>query len=229
MGGAVGEGAELLVFPEYGAMELTSRPALALVLLQAVEAGTFDRKHLTALHARQLRSLGLLVHLVRYDEPVRPHDYDLVVLGPGPGDPNADDDPRVAALRRLVRRLLDEERPLLAVCLSHQVLSRELGLAVRRRSTPNQGVRRTVDLFGEPVDVGFYNSFAAHSPHDVHEAPGGVRVEVSRDAGGEVHALRGPGFRSVQFHAESVISRDGLDVLRGLVRDLLARRSVVVR
>ncbi|TQM85197.1 phenazine biosynthesis protein phzE [Saccharothrix saharensis] len=183
----------------------------------------------TAMLESQLRSLGLLVHLVRYDEPVRPHDYDLVVLGPGPGDPNADDDPRVAALRRLVRRLLDEGRPLLAVCLSHQVLSRELGLAVRRRATPNQGVRRTVDLFGERVDVGFYNSFAAHSPHDVHEAPGGVRVEVSRDAGGEVHALRGPGFRSVQFHAESVISRDGLDVLRGLVRDLLARRSVVVR
>jgi putative heme-binding domain-containing protein len=36
---------------------LTSRPALALVLLEAVEAQKFDRKHLTALHARQLRSL----------------------------------------------------------------------------------------------------------------------------------------------------------------------------
>jgi putative heme-binding domain-containing protein len=35
----------------------TSKPALALPLLRAVETGTFDRKALTALHARQLRNL----------------------------------------------------------------------------------------------------------------------------------------------------------------------------
>ncbi len=36
---------------------LTSRPALALALLRAVESGAFDKKALTALHARQLRNL----------------------------------------------------------------------------------------------------------------------------------------------------------------------------
>ncbi|MFM8618781.1 MAG: PVC-type heme-binding CxxCH protein [Opitutaceae bacterium] len=36
----------------------TSRPALALPMLRAVEAGRFDRKALTALHARQLRKLN---------------------------------------------------------------------------------------------------------------------------------------------------------------------------
>ncbi|MES2694885.1 MAG: PVC-type heme-binding CxxCH protein [Verrucomicrobiota bacterium] len=36
---------------------LTSKPALALPLLRAVEAGTFEKKQLTALHARQLRNL----------------------------------------------------------------------------------------------------------------------------------------------------------------------------
>ncbi len=36
---------------------LTSKPALALPLLQAVESGAFERKNLTALHARQLRNL----------------------------------------------------------------------------------------------------------------------------------------------------------------------------
>jgi len=36
---------------------LTSKPALALPLLRAVESGAFDRKALTALHARQLRNL----------------------------------------------------------------------------------------------------------------------------------------------------------------------------
>ncbi len=36
---------------------LTSRPALALPLLRAIETGAFDKKALTALHARQLRNL----------------------------------------------------------------------------------------------------------------------------------------------------------------------------
>ena len=36
---------------------LTGKPALALALLRAVEAGAFDRKALTALHARNLRNL----------------------------------------------------------------------------------------------------------------------------------------------------------------------------
>ena len=36
---------------------LTGKPALALPLLQAVETGAFDKKALTALHARQLRNL----------------------------------------------------------------------------------------------------------------------------------------------------------------------------
>jgi putative heme-binding domain-containing protein len=36
---------------------LTSKPALALALLQAVQTGALEKKHLTALHARQLRNL----------------------------------------------------------------------------------------------------------------------------------------------------------------------------
>jgi putative heme-binding domain-containing protein len=36
---------------------LTGKPAFALALLRAVESGNFDKKNLTALHARQLRNL----------------------------------------------------------------------------------------------------------------------------------------------------------------------------
>jgi putative membrane-bound dehydrogenase-like protein len=36
---------------------LTSKPVFALALLRAVETGAFDKKHLTALHARQIRNL----------------------------------------------------------------------------------------------------------------------------------------------------------------------------
>lgn len=41
----------------------------------------------TAMIALQLRSLGLSVTLRRYDEDAEFDAWDLVVMGPGPGDP----------------------------------------------------------------------------------------------------------------------------------------------
>lgn len=178
----------------------------------------------TGMIGQVLSALGLFVTIRRFDEPFAVDEHDLVVLGPGPGNPLDDTDPRIAVVRTVVHRLLADERPFLAVCLSHQVLSHVLGFGLRRRAVPNQGAQRDIDLFGRHVTVGFYNSYAAHSDVDKAEcaAVPGV-VEVSRDtASGEVHALRGNGFRSMQFHAESVLSRDGMAVIREAVAELLA-------
>ncbi|GAA1855523.1 anthranilate synthase family protein [Myceligenerans crystallogenes] len=164
----------------------------------------------TAMMVQQLRTTGADVTVRRFDEPYDDAGHDLVLLGPGPGDPNDPGSPKMRHLRGEVRRFLASGRPFLAVCLSHQVLSRELGLPVRRRERPNQGVQHTIDLFGSTERVGFYNSFAAVAPSDVLDVAGIGRVDVCRDtATGEVHALHGPGFASVQFHAESVLTIDG--------------------
>lgn len=194
--------------------ELTGRRALVVDL-----EDTF-----TGMIGQVLSALGLFVTIRRFDDPFAVEEHDLVVLGPGPGNPLDYTDPRIAVVRTAVHRLLADERPFLAVCLSHQVLSHVLGFGLRRRAVPNQGAQRDIDLFGRHVTVGFYNSYAAHSDVDKAEcaAVPGV-VEVSRDAAsGEVHALRGNGFRSMQFHAESVLSRDGMAVLREAVAELLA-------
>ncbi|GAA1389941.1 phenazine biosynthesis protein PhzE [Kitasatospora putterlickiae] len=176
----------------------------------------------TAMLHHQLASLGLAVTVRRFDEPYTFDGQDLVVMGPGPGDPNDDRSAKIAHLRRTVRGLLDERRPFLAVCLSHQTLSRELGLQVERCAVVNQGLQREIDLFGERERVGFYNTFAAVSDSDKVDCPGVGTVEVSRDAAtGEVYALRGPYFASLQFHAESVLSPGGVRILGNAVRELL--------
>jgi 2-amino-4-deoxychorismate synthase len=176
----------------------------------------------TSMLERQLRSLGMQVTLCRYDQVPGFEGHDLVVMGPGPGDPRDGSHPKIAAIRAHVRTLLDQRRRFLAVCLSHQVLSLELGLGLHRRETPNQGVQREIDLFGTAERVGFYNTFAARSESDLLTVPGIGRVEVCRDpAAGEVHALRGPHFSSVQFHAESVLTQNGLRILAGLAGQVL--------
>src|SRR5690348_13814935 len=66
--------------------------------------------------------LGLTSEVVRHDEyDAATHDpvldsADLVIVGPGPGDPRDDDDPKMAVLRRVTQRLLEREQPFLAVC-----------------------------------------------------------------------------------------------------------------
>jgi len=186
----------------------------------------------TAMIAHQLRSTGLSVAVRRFDEPYSFDGHDLIVMGPGPGDPRDTGHPKIAHLRDAVRRLLGERRPFLAVCLSHQVLARELGLPLVRRTVPNQGAQRKIDLFGSPERVGFYNTFAARSTEDKFECAGVGVIEVSRDPGnGEVHALRGPHFASVQFHPESVLTQDGVRIVGGLLAgfpgcgDLTEKRS----
>ncbi|MFD4002159.1 anthranilate synthase family protein [Streptomyces rubiginosohelvolus] len=176
----------------------------------------------TAMIAGQIRSLGMSVTVRRFDEEYRPDAYDLVVLGPGPGDPGAAGHPKIRHLHDAVGGLLQARRPFLAVCLSHQVLSRRLGFELRRRNVPNQGVQREIDLFGRTESVGFYNTFAAVSTADKKEVDGTGLVEVCRDPhSGEVHALRGPHFASMQFHAESVLTQDGPRIVGSLLRDVL--------
>nr|UUJ74618.1 Pzm6 [Streptomyces sp.] len=176
----------------------------------------------TSMLGHQLRALGLAVTVRRFDEPYALEGHDLVVLGPGPGDPRDAAHPKIGHLRGTVRRLLDERRqPFLAVCLSHQVLAAELGFALVRRPVPNQGTRREIDLFGRIEQVGFYNTFAARGGEDKRDCGGVGAVEVSRDPDtGEVHALRGPHFASVQFHPESVLTRDGVRIVGALLTGL---------
>ncbi|MFK0021378.1 anthranilate synthase family protein [Streptomyces sp. NPDC090798] len=176
----------------------------------------------TAMLAHVLRSSGLEVTVRRYDEPglreaVRTHEGPLV-LGPGPGDPLDMDDPKMRFLRELTAEVIGGHgHGVLGVCLGHELIAAELGLAIVRKEVPYQGAQTGIDLFGRAETVGFYNSFVAHCDEETAAELSAHGIEVSRTQGGEVHALRGPGFAGVQFHPESVLTLNGTAVVRELV------------
>lgn len=168
--------------------------------------------------------LGMTTDVVRHDD-FRLADgldaldgYDLVVVGPGPGDPRDASDPKIATVQRAVDALLASDQRFLAVCLGHQVLSRQVGLDLAFKDIVFQGTQATLPVLGRDETVGFYNTFVARVP--ASGLPDGVAVETD-PATGDVHAISGPTYRGIQFHAESILTQRGFAILRDLVLELL--------
>ncbi|MEE1741032.1 anthranilate synthase family protein [Streptomyces sp. BE147] len=180
----------------------------------------------TAMLAHLLRSAGLEVSVRRYDEPGLREDLRAhrgpVVLGPGPGNPGDLTDPKMRLLRGFAAELVrDHRHGLLGVCLGHELIAAELGMDVVRKAVPHQGAQTRIELFGRPETVGFYNSFTARCDGASAAELAAHGIEVSRDeATGELHALRGEGFASVQFHPESVLTIRGAAIVSELLAGL---------
>ncbi|MGA7148273.1 MAG: aminodeoxychorismate/anthranilate synthase component II, partial [Microbacterium sp.] len=174
----------------------------------------------TTMLAHQLRHLGLDTRIAAWDA-VTDADLaaaDLVVSGPGPGDPRDPSTARMRRMREIVSARRASGRPLLAVCLSHQILADSVGIELSPLDAPHQGLQKTVDVFGMLASIGFYNTFTARVPAGT-TAVG--ETAVAADASGDVYALRGPGYASVQGHLESILSRDGMITLERLVSHAL--------
>jgi phenazine biosynthesis protein phzE len=76
-----------------------------------------------------------------------------------------------------------------------------------------------VRVGGRTERVGFYNTFVGRVG-DGQPLPEGVSIEAD-PVTGDVNVVRGPHYRGVQFHAESILTEHGYDLLHDLVRELL--------
>lgn len=146
--------------------------------------------------------------------------YSFVLFGPGPGDPNDDNDRRIAALRSGIKKCLLEGIPILAICLSHQILSQLLGMQVVKLSPIWQGQQKKISFFGRSETVGFYNSF--------------IPVDIERDGSGSCYGsfyeethdgyvihISGEKFESCQFHPESVLTINNTNIITNMISHIL--------
>ncbi|EON22434.1 anthranilate synthase component [Nocardioides sp. CF8] len=158
---------------------------------------------------------------------VRHEDYatgafdgaDLVIVGPGPGDPRDGTHPKIAAFRGAVDDLLASGQPFLAVCLGHQTLCERLGIPLAFKDIVFQGTQSPIPYRGRTERVGFYNTFVGRVT-DPSALPDGVTVERDEESG-DVHLVAGPHYRGIQFHAESILTEHGYDLLHDLVQALV--------
>jgi phenazine biosynthesis protein phzE len=164
-----------------------------------------------------LSHLGLVAKVVDFRAAAAiSNEQQLVLVGPGPGDPTDLNDPKMKVVHGIVQSLLDQKKKFMAVCLGHQVLCHRLGMRVEPTDPPLQGVQKSIDLFGRREPVGFYNTFFARRP-DVTP----LGVEIASETDGRVTALRSENFCSFQFHVESVLTTNSVPLLRDALLWLL--------
>jgi phenazine biosynthesis protein phzE len=169
-----------------------------------------------------LSVLGMSSSVVRHEDYRQGclDGHDLVIVGPGPGDPRDGKHPKITHFRAAVDELLAKQQPFLSVCLGHQTLCERLGIPLDFKDIVFQGTQSPVEIEGRLERVGFYNTFVGRV-QDGDTLPDGISVETD-PATGDVHLLKGPHFRGIQFHAESILTEHGYDLIHDLVRDLLS-------
>lgn len=161
--------------------------------------------------------MGVKTTIVRYNEyDIDRDNSDLTLLGPGPGNPNAHEQTKIAINRRIAGHILERKRKGLFICLGHQILCSVLGFTVERKKKPLQGSQVKIDLFGREEMVGFYNTFAPVAPSWPIEFDLSTMGENK-----ELIAIRGEHFVGYQFHPESLLTKNGYTILHEAVMGLV--------
>jgi len=176
---------------------------------------------------RSLRRRGVRVRVLPHTAgpaEVLSNDIAGVVLSPGPGDPA-----RLDAQTALARAVIADGRPLLGICLGHQIVGRAAGAETRRLRFGHHGANHPVrDLETGYVQVTAQN----HEVQVVGEtlaASSGFRVSQVNLNDGSVEGLRHVELpiETVQYHPEGAPGPlDALAVFDRFVATATARAGI---
>jgi anthranilate synthase component 2 len=140
-----------------------------------------------------------------------------IVISPGPGRPEH------AGITLEVIKRFGPSIPLLGVCLGHQAIGMAFGGAVVRANAPMHGKTSTIRHDGQGVFAGIASPFTVARYHSLvvqrDGLPGDLEVSAQTEDDGTVMALRHKTYpiHGVQFHPESIMTREGSHLLRNFV------------
>jgi anthranilate synthase component 2 len=172
---------------------------------------------------QELAELGAAPTVVRNDawtlDQVREFAPDGIVISPGPGTPERPSD---VGISNDVIRELGPTTPLLGVCLGHQCIGRVFGARIVRAPELVHGKTSQIYHRGEGVLDGLPIPFEATRYHSlvIERTSLPHELKVIAETGDElVMAVRHRTLpiEGVQFHPESVLTAEGMDILRNFL------------
>lgn len=151
-------------------------------------------------------------------EEVRRIDPDAIIISPGPGHPAHKED--IGSCIEIIREF-GEHTPILGVCLGHQAICVAYkGIVSHSKSGPLHGKssrimhdgKRIYQDIPDPFIGGRYHSLSAQT------IPPELKVAAKSDDG-EVMGLRHRKHpvEGVQFHPESVLTPEGLKIIKNFL------------
>ncbi len=140
-----------------------------------------------------------------------------IVISPGPGRPGD------AGISKEVIRVFADRVPILGVCLGHQCIAEVYGAKVVRGSRIMHGKVSPVAHTGEGIFKGVPSPFTATRYHSLIIEPGSLKeplkmvawTEDEEEIMGVKHVNR-PVW-GVQFHPESILTEEGMNLLRNFI------------
>ena len=146
---------------------------------------------------------------------------DLVIVGPGPGDPRDGDDPKIATFRRAVDDAARPPGSRSSPCAwATRRCASALGIPLAYKDIVFQGTQSPVPLGGRTERVGFYNTFVGRVARRRALPDGVTRRAPTRPPATSTRST-GPHYRGIQFHAESILTENGYDLIHELVAQVL--------
>jgi anthranilate synthase/aminodeoxychorismate synthase-like glutamine amidotransferase len=140
-----------------------------------------------------------------------------IVISPGPGRPEQAG-VTVDAIRQLGPRI-----PILGVCLGHQAIGVAFGGKIVRANAPMHGKTSTITHDQRGVFAGVANPFEAARYHSLiverHSMPAELEIAAETQEERIVMGLRHREYpvHGVQFHPESVLTRQGMRLLENFL------------
>ena len=160
--------------------------------------------------------------VVKRNDAITPDEIEAmrpskIVISPGPGTP-ADAGISMELIRRFGPRI-----PILGVCLGHQCIGEVYGGKVVRAERLMHGKTSPIRHDGKGVFQGLPNPFEATRYHSliVEKVSVPKSLLVSADTvEGEIMGLRHREYpvHGVQFHPESILSKEGKDLLANFLK-----------
>jgi anthranilate synthase/aminodeoxychorismate synthase-like glutamine amidotransferase len=191
-----------------------------LLAIDNYDSFTYNLVQILGQLLREAGRTDVPLRVVRNDavdlEDIMAMEPSAVVISPGPGRPEE------AGITIPAIRALSGRTPLLGVCLGHQAIAAAFGGRVVRAGRLMHGKASPVLHQGDALFAGLPSPFMAGRYHSLLVAeplPEPLMV-TARTPEGEIMALRHrhhPTF-GIQFHPESVLTPEGVRLLRNFLQ-----------